>query len=129
MPLDLIVDYVPIRSDADHKRALQKIESLWGADAGTDEGKALDVLIDLVEHYEEHTYPSEALDPVDFLRAAMDNRGASQADLAKLFGSASRASEVLNRKRRLTVDMIQRLESEWHLPASALVKPYNLAAS
>ncbi len=118
----------PIRSDDDLTAALARIDELWSADPGTPEGDDLDVLCDLVEHYENQTYPVEPMEPVDLLHQHMEATGRVQADLAELFGSRSRASEVLNRKRSLTVDMIHKLSSGWHIPADCLVKPYQIAA-
>lgn len=119
----------PIRTEEDHRAALARIEALWGADPGTPDGDELDILVDLVEHYEDRHYPMPEVDPIDFLRQHIESTGRTQADLGRLFGSAPRASEVLNRKRALTVDMIHKLSSEWHIPADCLVRPYHLAVA
>lgn len=119
----------PIRTNDDLTAALARIDALWGKEPGTPEGDELDILVDLVEHYESKHFPIEPMEPVDLLRVHMDTTGRTQADLAALFGSRPRASEVLNRKRALTVDMIHRLSSEWHIPADCLVKPYHLVAA
>ncbi|NDV52111.1 type II toxin-antitoxin system HigA family antitoxin [Salipiger sp. PrR003] len=116
----------PIRTEEDHRAALGRIEALWGAEPGTADGDELDILVDLVEHYEDKHFPMPEVDPIEFIRAHMDATGRSQADLANLFGSRPRASEVLNRKRALTVDMIYKITREWHVPAGCLVKPYHL---
>lgn len=118
----------PIRSDDDLTAALARIDELWSADPGTPEGDELDVLCDLVEHYENQTYPVEPMEPVELLHQHMAATGRVQADLAELLGSRSRASEVLNRKRSLTVDMIHKLSAGWHIPADCLVRPYQIAA-
>ena len=119
----------PIRTNDDLTAALARIDALWGKEPGTPEGDELDILVDLVEHYESKHFPVEPMEPIDFLRAHMETTARTQADLAALLGSRPRASEVLNRKRALTVDMIYRLSSEWHIPADCLVKPYHLAAA
>ena len=119
----------PIRTNDDLTAALARIDALWGKEPGTPEGDELDILVDLVEHYESKHFPVEPMEPIDLLRVHMDTTGRTQADLAALLGSRPRASEVLNRKRALTVDMIHRLNSEWHIPADCLVKPYHLAAA
>ena len=121
------MDIRPIRTDADHAEALKEIERLWGSAPGTDEGDHLDILATLVNAYEDRRWPIAELDPVDAIKAVMafDNR--SQADLASLIG-LSRASEVLNRKRPLTLAMIRRLNRDWRVPAELLVKPYEVAA-
>lgn len=123
------MDIRPIRSPEDHAAALARIDALWGAEPGTDEGDMLDVLVDLVEHYEDRHFPIEPMEPVDLLRAHMEATGRSQADLARLFGSAPRASEILNRRRALTVEMIHKLSREWGIPADCLVRPYHLAVA
>lgn len=119
----------PIRNNDDLTAALSRIDELWGTNANTSECTELDILVDLVEHYEDKHFPIEPIEPIELLRTHMVTTGRTQADLASLFGSRPRASEVLNRKRVLTVDMIHRLSSEWHIPADCLVKPYHLAAA
>ncbi|MCW5720020.1 MAG: transcriptional regulator [Devosia sp.] len=121
------MDIRPIRSDEDHAEALAEIERLWGAPVGSPDGDKLDVLATLVEAYEETRWPIEAPDPVDVLRYAISDLGHSQAELAELLGSRSRASEVLNRRRALNVDMVHKISTKWHIPADILVRPYHLA--
>lgn len=116
----------PISNDEDHARALRRIEALWGAAPGTPEGDQLDVLATLVEHYEERRFPVRQSDPIETIRVHMEMTGRSQRDLSMLLGSASRASELLNRKRALTMDMAYRLHDQWGIPADALLMPYEL---
>ena len=119
----------PIRTDRDHRVALAEIDAHWGATEGTDEGDRLDVLLALVEIYEAKRWPIEAdesFDPVDVLNYAIDEFGHSQAELAELLESRSRASEILSRRRALTVDMIHRISEAWKIPADLLVRPYKL---
>lgn len=123
------MNILPIRSDEDHRAALVRIEELWGADPGTPEGNELDVLCDLVEHYEDRHFPIEPMEPIDLLKVHMDETGRTQADLARLLRSESRASEILNRKRALTVAMIHKISTEWGIPADCLVRPYHLNAA
>ena len=118
----------PIRSDDDLTEALRRLDALWGAATGTPEGDELDVLAVLIEDYETRHFPIVPLEPIDFLKAHMEATGRTQSDLAGLLGSAPRASEVLNKRRALTVEMIHKLASEWNIPADCLVKPYPLAA-
>ena len=119
----------PIRNDDDHAAALREIERLWGAAAGTEEGDKLDVLATLVEKYEETRWPSvDISDPIDLLNYAIEELGHSQAELAELLGSRSRASELLNRRRPLTVEMIHRISETWRIPADLLVKPSRVSA-
>ena len=118
----------PIRNDKDHRAALAEIEKLWGASNGTPEGDKLDILVTLVETYEERRWPLRSrrrFDPVDVLRYAIEELGHSQAELADILGSRSRASEVLARRRPLTLEMIQKINH----PADLLVQPYRVAAT
>jgi HTH-type transcriptional regulator/antitoxin HigA len=119
----------PIRNDDDLDAALREIEKLWGAVAGTEDGDKLDILATLVEKYEESRWPIvEGSDPIDVLNYAIDELGHSQAELADLLGSRSRASEILNRRRPLTVEMIHRISQTWKIPADLLVRPSRDAA-
>ena len=114
----------PIRNDEDHAAALREIERLWGAAAGTEEGDKLDILATLVEKYEDNRWPNiDASDPIDLLNYAIEELGHSQAELAELLGSRSRASELLNRRRPLTVEMIHKISEAWKIPADLLVRP------
>jgi HTH-type transcriptional regulator / antitoxin HigA len=119
----------PIRNDDDHATAVREIEKLWGAAPGTEEGDKLDILATLVEKYEDRRWPNiDVSDPIDLLNYAIDEFGHSQAELAELLGSRSRASELLNRRRPLTVEMIHKISEAWKIPADLLVKPSRVAA-
>ncbi|HRH20310.1 MAG TPA: transcriptional regulator [Brevundimonas sp.] len=122
------MDIRPIRNDEDHEAALREIEALWGAQAGTPEGDRLDVLITLADAYEGARWPIPEGDPVDAINGSMAMEGRTQSDLAEVLGSASRASEVLRRKRALTLPMIWALHEQWRIPAEVLVRPYRTAA-
>ena len=111
----------PIHNDDDHKAALQLIEQLWGAEPGTEEGDALDVLATLVERYEEERFPMPQPDPVAILHAFMEARDLSQSDLADVLGSRSRASEILTGRRALAIEHIRRIRQAWKLPADLLI--------
>ena len=115
----------PIRNDADHECALREIETLWGAHEGSDASDRLEVLTTLVEKYEDQRWPIDAADPVEVIEQAMAHEGRSRADLGRLIG-ASRATEVLQRKRPLTLGMIRKIASHWHVPAKVLVSEYPL---
>jgi antitoxin component HigA of HigAB toxin-antitoxin module len=122
----------PIRTDADHRAALVKIEKLWGTASGTPEGDTLDVLATLVETYEERRWPLASrrrFDPIDVLRYAIEELGHTQAELAKIIGSRARASEILARRRPLTLQMIQKISAAWKISADLLVRPYRTTAS
>jgi antitoxin component HigA of HigAB toxin-antitoxin module len=123
------MDIWPIRTDEDHRAALAAIEACWGAPDGTEESDKLDVLLALVELYEAKRWPieiAETFDPIDVLQYAIDELGHSQAELAELLGSRSRASEVLSRRRALTVEMIHKIGEGWKIPADLLVRPYKI---
>ena len=121
----------PIRTDKDHRAALAEIEKLWGASIGTPRGNKLDVLVTLVETYEERRWSLKSrrrFDPVDVLHYAIEELGHTQAELADLLGSRSRASEVLARRRPLTLEMIQKINAIWKISADLLVQPYRVTA-
>src|ERR1700758_5107622 len=123
------MDIRPIRTDEDHRAALAEIEVCWGAPEGTEEGDKLEILIALVERYEAKRWPIETgqnFDPIDVLHYAIEELGHSQGELAKLLGSRSRASEILSRRRPLTVEMIHKISEAWKIPAELLVRPYKL---
>src|ERR1700675_3363285 len=123
------MDIRPIRTDQDHRAALAAIEACWGAPDGTEEGDKLDVLLALVEIYEAKRWPieiDESFDPIDVLRYAIDELGHSQSELAELLGSRSRASEILTRRRALTVDMIHKIGEAGRIPGDLLVRPYTV---
>ena len=119
------MDVRPIRNDEDHHSALEEIEALWGAEEGTPEGDRLDVLATLVDAYEDKRWPAEELDPVEAIEAAMAHEGRSRSDLAALVGQ-SRATEILKRRRPLTLPMIRKIAAAWHVPERLLVKEYRL---
>lgn len=118
----------PIRTDAEYKEALAEIEQYFAREPAenTPEADRFDLLTLLIEAYEEQHHPIEPPHPVEMIRHRMRTAGYTQADLADLLGSRARASEVLAKKRRLTLPMIWRLSRQWKIPAEALVSPYRL---
>lgn len=121
----------PIRTKADYEAAIADIDRLWGAEPGTDDGDKLDILATLIEKYENEHWPIDTsrLDPIDMLSYLIDEGGHTQAELAELLGSRSRASEILNRRRALTVEMIFKISEAWKVPAELLIRPYRLNAA
>ena len=119
----------PIRNDEDLRAALAQIEDLWKAPAGTPEADRLDVLTALVERYEESVWIAREMDPIDLLEYAFTDMGRSQAELGVLLGSRSRASEIMSRKRPLTLDMIRKISAAWSLPLALLAQPYALSGA
>jgi len=113
----------PIKTEADYDAALAEIDTLMDAKSGTSEGDRLDVLVTLVEAYEERHWRIDPPDPIEAIKLRMQQRGLSRGDLEKALGSKSRVSEVLNRKRPLTLEMIRRLHSLWGIPAESLIQP------
>lgn len=111
----------PIRNDEDHAVALREIERLWGAEPGTPEGDALDVLATLVDRYEDERFPLPEADPVEVIEAYMENNDLSRKDLAEVLGSQSRATEILTHRRSLSIEHIRRLHHAWNIPAELLI--------
>jgi HTH-type transcriptional regulator / antitoxin HigA len=114
----------PIRTEADYQAALKEVESLFDAPPNTDEYDRLDLLSTLVEAYEKVHHPIEAPDPIEAILYYMDTRGLSRRDLEPCLGSRARVSEVLSRKRSLTLEMIRKLNQELGIPAEVLIQPY-----
>ncbi len=112
---------LPIRTSSDHDAALARIEALWDAQPGTPEHDELEVLSVLVSAYEDQHWPILPPNPVDAIKFHMEQSGLRQKDLAGVIGSTSRASEVLNRRRPLTVEMIKAIHSAWSVPLEALI--------
>lgn len=108
----------PIRTEADYEAALTAIDKVMNARTGTTEGDRLDVLTTLVEAYEAEHHAIDAPDPIAMLEFAMDQRGANRADLEPMIGARGRVSEVLTRKRPLSLSMIRNLKAAWSLPAA-----------
>lgn len=120
-------DIKPIRTDEDHAAAVAEIERLWDAQPGTSEHDRLEVLATLVDAYEEKRWPIDLPDPVEAIKFRMEQAGYTQSDLSRLLGSRPRASEILNRQRHLTLDMVWTLSTEWKIPAECLIRPYPLS--
>ena len=116
----------PIRTDHEYEEAVREIERLWDAQPGTEDHDRLEVLATLVDQHEDKRWPIKAPDPVEAIRFCMDQAGRTQNDLADILGSRSRASEVLRRRRRLTLPMIRRLTRAWQIPADCLIEEYDL---
>ena len=118
----------PLRTEADYDWALGEIEGYFEQEPepGTPEADRFDVLADLIEAYEARHWPIEPADPVDAILFKMETAGLTQVELGQLLGSQARASDVLKRKRPLTLRMIHRLHAEWQIPAESLIRPYHL---
>ena len=114
----------PIKTEADYEAALAEIEELFEAKPGTPEGDRLEVLATLVEAYEDEHYSIPSPDPIEAIRYHMESRGLVRRDLEPYIGSRARVSEILNRKRPLSLTMIRRLNKELGIPADVLIEPY-----
>lgn len=123
-----MVEVSPIRTEEAYEAALEEIGRLLEAEPGSPEYDRLDVLSTLVEAYEAIHHPMEAPDPIALIEFVMEQRGLGRADLEPMIGGRGRVSEVLNRKRPLTLEMIRRLHDGLGLPADALVRPYRLGS-
>lgn len=116
----------PIRNEEDYETALEEIEALWEAETGSPDADHLEVLVMLVEAYEAEHYPIPDPDPIELILHVMDARGLTRRDLEPYLGSRARVSEILNRRRSLSLDMIRKLQAGLDLPADVLVQPYEL---
>jgi HTH-type transcriptional regulator / antitoxin HigA len=125
------MDIKPLRSERDYDWALSEIEQYFVREPrrGTAEADRFDVLAALIEAYETKHWPIEPPDPIEAIRYRMEQTGLGQADFARLIGSRSRASEILNRRRLLTMEQAWKLHKEWKIPAEALLRPYRLRAA
>ena len=120
------MDIKPIRTQRDHKTALAEIKRLFDAKPGTPDGDRLVALATLVEIYEQQHYPILPPDPVEAIIYFMERRGLSRKDIEPYLGSRAKVSEVLNRRRPLSIEMIRRLHEGLGIPAEVLILPYEL---
>jgi len=114
----------PIKNEQNYQEALSIIDSLMSAKPNTEEMDKLEVLTTLVESYEEQHYKIEAPDPIEAIKFRMEQEGLKQKDLVSIIGSKSRVSEILNRKRKLTIEMIRNLHNQLHIPIESLFLDY-----
>ncbi len=118
------MDIKPIRTKADYRTALREVERLWEAEPGTPDGDRVEILVTLIEAYEAKHHPIEAPDPIAAVEFMMEQKGLSRRDLEPVIGSRARVSEVLTKRRPLTLPMIRQLSSLLDIPADILVQPY-----
>jgi HTH-type transcriptional regulator/antitoxin HigA len=116
----------PIRTTTDYEAVLAEIESLFNAQPNTPEGDRLDVLTTLVEAYEAQAFPIDAPDPIEMIEYFLESRGLNRRALEPYIGTRARVSEVLNRRRSLTLEMIRKLHQGLGIPAEVLIQPYQL---
>jgi len=115
-----------IKSEADYNKALERIEEIFDAELGTPEGDELELLSLLVEKYEDELYPIPDPDPIEAIEFMMEQTNMKPKDLVGIIGDKASVSKVLNRKRKLTLDMIRNLHDKLKIPFEALLKDYSL---
>jgi HTH-type transcriptional regulator/antitoxin HigA len=114
----------PVKTKKDYQAAMTRLETIFDAKPGTPEGDELEVLSILIERYEQEHYPIDYPDPIEAIKFRMEQMGYSQSDLAKVVGLKSRASEILNKKRKLTLEMIRQLHGALGIPTDVLIQSY-----
>lgn len=116
----------PIKTEDDYQKALRRLEVIFNASANTKEGDEAEILSILIDNYENEFYPIEAPDPIEAIKIRMEELNLQQKDLVGVIGGKSRVSEILGKKKRLTLGMIRKLEGLLQIPASVLVSNYTL---
>ena len=118
-----MTDVRPIRTRRDYEAAMKEIERLWGARSGTPDGDHLDVLATLIDAYEAEHYPMDPPDPIEAIKFRMEQQGLTRKDLVKILGTRTRVSEILNRRRNLSIGMIRQLHEKLGISAEVLIRP------
>jgi len=118
------MDIRPIKTKADYRAALKTVERLWNAAQGTPDGDRVEVLVTLIEAYEAEHHPIPAPDPIAAIMFMMEQKGLTRRDLEPAIGSRGRVSEILTRKRPLTLPMVRALSGLLDIPSAVLVQPY-----
>ena len=114
----------PIRTKKDYEQALNRLEVIFDSKKGTDKGDELEILGMLIENYENEKFPIGFPDPIEAIKFRMEQLGYNQTDLASIVGLKSRASEILNRKRKLSLEMIRQLHDRLNIPTEVLIQAY-----
>lgn len=115
---------LPIRNENDYQKALGRLEDIFDAQKGTEEGDELEILSILIDRYENENFPIGMPDPIEAIKFRMEQMGMTQKDLAEVVGFKSRVSEILNKKRKLTLSMIRKLNTNLNIPTDVLVQDY-----
>jgi HTH-type transcriptional regulator / antitoxin HigA len=113
-----------IKTKKDYLQALERLEVVFDAKKGTQEGDELELLGMLIDQYENENFPIDLPDPIEAIKFRMEQLGYTQTDLAKVVGLKSRASEILNKKRKLSLDMIRQLHEKLNIPTDVLIQAY-----
>ena len=114
----------PIRNEKDYQNALSRLEEIFDTKKGTEQGDELEILSILIDRYENENFPIGMPDPIEAIKFRMEQLGMKQKDLAEVVGFKSRVSEILSKKRKLTLGMIRKLNSTLHIPTEVLVQDY-----
>ncbi len=122
-----LMDIKPIKTEKDYEATLKRIEAIFFAEPNTSEGDELEILSTLVSVYEDTHYPIDAPDPIEAIKHIMEVQEMYPQDMVKFLGSPSKVSEVMNKKRGLSLSMIRKLTHGLHIPADLLVREYELS--
>jgi HTH-type transcriptional regulator/antitoxin HigA len=114
----------PIRNEKDYQHALKRLELIFDAKKGSENGDELEILSILIDSYENENFPIGMPDPIEAIKFRMEQMGMKQKDLAEVVGFKSRVSEILSKKRKLTLDMIRKLNTTLHIPTEVLIQDY-----
>jgi HTH-type transcriptional regulator/antitoxin HigA len=120
------MNITPIKTDSDYQDSLNRLEKIFNAKIGTKESDEADIVGLLIDEYEQKHHPIEAPDPIEAIKIRMEEMQLKQVDLISEIGGKSRVSEILNRKRKLTIDMVRNLANKLNLSPSLLIKDYQL---
>lgn len=118
------MNIAPIRNEKDYQNALNRLEVIFDAKRGTEQGDELEILSILIDKYENENFPIGMPGPIEAIKFRMEQIGMKQKDLAEVVGFKSRVSEILNKKRKLTLDMIRKLNTTLRIPTEVLVQDY-----
>ena len=114
----------PIKTKKDYVQALERLEIIFDSKRETKEGDELEILGILIDQYENEHFPIDLPDPIEAIKFRMEQMGYSQNDLAKVVGLKSRASEILSKKRKLSLEMIRQLHEKLNIPTDVLIQAY-----
>lgn len=114
----------PIKNETDYQKALERLEVIFDATRGTEEGDELEILAIVIDNHEEENFQIGMPDPISAIKFRMEQMGLKQKDLVEMIGFKSRVSEIMNKKRKLTLDMIRKLNTHLHIPTDVLIQDY-----
>jgi HTH-type transcriptional regulator/antitoxin HigA len=118
------MNILPIRNEKDYQKALDRLEEIFDAELGTEEGDELEILSILIDRFENENFPIGMPDPIEAIKFRMEQMGMKPKDLAEVVGFKSRVSEILNKKRKLSLNMIRKLNTTLHIPTEVLIQDY-----